>query len=181
MFADGGSRRNSRIARYDSKRGRDNSPKNRFIQFYDAMVAREQQKEHRERMNIKSVKVQLMYGQCPVDFEIVSEDEETLTTNEVKSSFDFLVEQGFTPRSFGAAREDNIGKRGKGIAVKPVPNTKMFEVIGKLDDDGKEFKWKEFAANSFRVNDRFEIIRNDRGFKAGQLVTDDLIQNEIPF
>lgn len=181
MFADGGSRRNSRIAWYDSKRGRGDSPRNRFKLFYEQQAVREQQKEHRERMNIKSVKVQLMYGQCPVDFEIVSDDDESLTTGEVKSSIDFLVEQGFAPRSFGAGREDNIGKRGKVIAVNPVPNTKMFEVVGKLDDDGKEFKWKEFAATSFRVNDRFEIIRNDRGFKSGQLITDDLIQNEIPF
>lgn len=132
-------------------------------------------------MNIKSAKIQLMYGQCPVDFEIISDDDESLTTGEVKSAVDFFVEQGFTPRSFGAIREDNVGKRGKVVSVTAVPNTKMFEVVGKLDDDGKEFKWKEFSASAFRVNDRFEIIKNDRGFKAGQLVTNDLVQNEIPF
>lgn len=132
-------------------------------------------------MFIKSVKIQLMYGQVPADIEITSDDEESLTTDEIKGAVDFLIERGFTPRSFGASREDNIGKRGKVTSVNAVPNTRMFEVVGKLDDDGKEFKWKEFSASAFRVNDRFEIIKNDRGFKAGQLVTDDLIQNEIPF
>lgn len=131
-------------------------------------------------LNMSKATISLMYGQVALEIELISEDNESLTTGEIKSHIDFLIEQGFTPRSFGAGREDNIGKRGKVVSVLPVPNTKMFEVTGKLDDDGKEFKWKEFNATTFRVNDRFEIIKNDRGFKAGQLILGDLEQKSLP-
>lgn len=184
MFGDGGSRRNKRVSWFDDQKGRGNAPKNRFKQFYESMVAREQQREKAKMANIVSTTFKLMYGQVPCEFSIRSEDDESLTTSEIMSQIDFMIEQGFTaPRAFEKS-EDSVGKRGTVVSVLPVPNTKMFEVTGKLDD-GKEFKWKEFTATSFRKNDRFEVIKNDRGFKQGQWIAPEqsplLGADDIPF
>lgn len=123
-----------------------------------------------------------MYGQVVVDMEFTG-DENGMTSDEIKSAVDHLIEQGFTPRTYQnrAGTEDNIGKRGTVVKVEPVPNTKMFLVTGKLDESGTEFTWKAFRATDARKDDRFEVIKNDRGFKEGMIVLEPDTQKKMPF
>ena len=72
-------------------------------------------------------------------------------------------------------KKDLVGMRGMVISVKPTTTSKgtaMYAVTAKLDDGGKEVTWNEFNIGAFRINDRVEMIKNDRGFIAGQLVPD---------
>lgn len=123
-------------------------------------------------VNIK-VNVRLSCGSVPVEIEMTG-DENGLTMQEIKSEIDALIMNGFTPPvQWGKGSEDVVGKKGTVLGVSPVPNTKMYEVLGALDDGGKEFKWRVFSPTTFRKNDRFVIIKNDRGFKEGELIIDD--------
>ena len=128
--------------------------------------------------NIK-VHVRLSYGSVPVEIEMTG-DENGLTMQEIKSEIDSLIMNGFTPPvQWSKGGTDVIGKKGTVLGVSPVPNTKMYEVLGALDDAGAEFKWRVFSPTTFRKNDRFIVIKNDRGFKEGELIIDDE-QQELP-
>lgn len=128
--------------------------------------------------NMMKVTTSLLYGQVRLEIEITSEDGESLTVNEIKGHIDWLISEGFQPAVYGGNRVDLTGKKGTVVSIKPIEGTKMYEVIGKLDDD-TEFKWREFNAHSFRKNDRFQVVKNDRGFKQGELILDDLEQQEL--
>lgn len=147
----------------------------------EEITAAESAKENVKMLTITKTTIRMMSGQVPVEFQVET-DPDGMTGNEVKRFIDAMIEQGFTPPSqWNKDKVDNLGKRGTVTSITPVTGTKMFEVVGKLDDDAGEFKWREFTATTFRKGDRFEVIKNDRGFKAGQLIVDNVEQKEIPF
>lgn len=147
----------------------------------EEIIAEERQKENNTVSRIVKATVLMTLGQVNVDIEIGNGDEFLMPT-EIKTAVDSLIEQGFTPRTYSARdKVDNLDKKGTVTGVKPVEGTKMFEVTGSLDDNGGEFKWREFTATTFRKGDRFKVIKNDRGFKAGQLVIDDGEQTTLAF
>jgi hypothetical protein len=178
MCPDGDSQPNRYVFSFRDRNGKNRSFSSINKSIIEAMVANELQREYHKMAITTTVVARLMYGQVPVEFHIDSEDNESLTVGEIKGYIDFAIEQGFTPPSYGSRSIDNIGQKGTVVSVDPVPNTKMFEVVAKLDND-TEFKWREFNATTFRVHDRIEVIKNDRGFKAGQLITDPPTQQEL--
>lgn len=123
----------------------------------------------------------LMFGQVPLEVQVSAEDEQGMTAAEMQDAVDHLIGQGFTPRIYG--RGDSGGKMDKTgtvTGVKPIPDTKMFEVTGLLDSGAGEFKWKEFTATTFRKGDRFKVGKNDRGFYGGIMIIDEGEQQELP-
>jgi len=61
----------------------------------EQMVEREARKERITMPNMNRVTVPLMYGQVRVEIEITSEDDESLTTGEIKGHIDWLMTEGF--------------------------------------------------------------------------------------
>lgn len=147
----------------------------------EELIADERQRENTMTRCMK-FNVSLLYGQVALDIEVVAEDDTGMTMDEIKSTVDSFIGQGFTPRTFQRAGQDSkMDKVGTVQSVKPVEGTKMYEVTGLLDDGAGEFKWKEFTATAFRKGDRFKVIKNDRGFFAGQLIIDDGEQQSLAF
>lgn len=149
-------------------------------QMIDEIIAEERQREQSKIM-ISEATVSMMYGQTRVEVKIIASDSEGMTANEIKHDVDYLIEHGFTPATYQRREQgDKLEKTGTVTSVKPVEGTKMFEVVGTLDDGAGEFKWREFNASSFRVKDRFKVVKNDRGFMTGQLIIDDGEQMVMP-
>lgn len=120
---------------------------------------------HAQRASFK-----VMYNGVTVEC-VIEADETGLTPDDVKGAIDWMLQGGFKPPVYSKpGTVDVIGKRGTVKAITKVEGTKMWEVLGVLDDGGAEFRWREFSPTSFRIHDRFEVFTNDRGFKQGQLI-----------
>jgi len=113
--------------------------------------------------------VKLMIGQTPVDFHIDAEG--GISFEDIKSFIDAAMVNGFQVPKQWQSNETNIGKKGTVDRISPVEGTKMWEVHSMLDD-GIPFAWKEFSPTAFRLHDRIEVVKNDRGFKTGKLLDD---------
>jgi hypothetical protein len=145
----------------------------------EQLIAEETAKGKVKMTIVTNAKIRLSYGSVPVEIELMG-DENGLSVQEIKSEVDTFIMNGFTPPvSWLKDKMDFIGKKGTVISITPVAGTKMYEVMGGLDDGGTEFKWRVFSLTTFRKNDRFIIVKNDRGFKEGELIIDDE-QMELP-
>jgi hypothetical protein len=124
-------------------------------------------------IKVEVAKIRVMLGQIPVEIEI-SEVENGLTPEEIRQLIEAFVESGYTPPVNWSQqnRDANLDKKGTVTSVKAIEGTKMFEVVAKLDDTGQDFKWRVFSATAFRLHDRIIVVKNDRGYKDGQLIDD---------
>lgn len=90
----------------------------------------------------------------------------------IKALINQYMTAGFgAPVSWNKTGEDVLGKYGQVVKIEAAE--KMFAITAKLDGVEKEFVWKAFTATEFRKGDYIKVIKNDRGYKAGQLVTED--------
>lgn len=120
------------------------------------------------------VVIKLSFNSVPVElhFEQKAESEYFINPLTVKAAIQTYLEQGFSaPVSWNKTGEDVLGKYGQVIKIEAAD--KMFAITAKLDGVEKEFVWKAFTATEFRKGDYIKVIKNDRGYKAGQLVTPD--------
>jgi len=132
---------------------------------------------NRMTANVKA-SVKLMIGQTPVEFNLDAEG--GVSFSDVKDFIDAAMLNGFTVPKQWQNTDSVIGKKGTVDKISPVEGTKMWEVHAMLDE-GIPFTWKEFSPTAFRLNDRIEVTKNDRGFKVGRLIDEKPEQNKLPF
>lgn len=127
--------------------------------------------------NFKTV-VRASRNGFPVEFEIA----EDASLEEVSEFIDNLPNRGYKePIAFGKPRENLEGKKGTVTGIEAIPDSKMFNVVIKLDDGG-EHKVKAFSKNEFRKDDYVVLARNDKGFINAELADRDAqTQKVIPF
>lgn len=120
---------------------------------------------------IKNAKIKLSFNSVPVELDISGEEGET-DISVIKQAIQDALSQGFSaPVSWNRTGDDVLGKYG--VVTKIEPADKMFGITCKLDGVEKEFVFKAFTATEFRRGDYIKVVKNDRGYKTGQLVTED--------
>lgn len=121
--------------------------------------------------------IKFSFNSVPVEITL----EHEVTPEQVKSLVQNMLSQGFSaPVSWNKTGDDVLGKYGQVIKIEP--SDKMFAVTCKLDGADKEFVFKAFTPTEFRKGDYMKVVKNDRGYKTGQLVTPEEYtgQKELP-
>ena len=116
--------------------------------------------------------IKLSFNSVPVEihYEELYEAERIINPAFIKQTIQLYLEQGFSaPVSWNKTGDDVMGKYGQVVKIEAAD--KMFAITAKLDGIEKEFVWKAFTATEFRKGDYIKVVKNDRGYKAGQLVT----------
>jgi len=123
--------------------------------------------------------VKLMIGQTPVEFQLNAEG--GVSFQDIKDFVDAALINGFQVPKQWQQQPDMTGKKGTVRTVVKDEGGKMWTVTADMDD-GTPFAWKEFSPTAFRLHDRMEVFKNDRGFKQGRLINDaEGSQKPIPF
>lgn len=117
--------------------------------------------------------IKTSYNGFPVELHIEFEDDD-FNLQHIISMIDLAKSKGFTaPVSYNRTGDDQLGQSGTVQGVTKGEKTKtglqMYIVQGMLES-GKEFSWNEFTATAFRKGDRFKVVKNDRGFKIGEII-----------
>lgn len=118
--------------------------------------------------------IKLSFNSVPVEIHVEQDDanEVNILPGHIKTIIQSYLEQGFSaPVSWNKTGDDVLGKYGQVVKIEAAE--KMFAITAKLDGVEKEFVWKAFTATEFRKGDYIKVVKNDRGYKAGQLVTED--------
>lgn len=127
---------------------------------------------------VATATIKLMIGSTPVEFNLDAEG--GVSHQDVKDFIESAMANGFTVPKAWQPGNDIVGKKGTVVKIFPAEGSKMFVVRANMDD-ATIFEWKEFSPTAFRLHDRIEVIKNDRGFKTGKLIDDaEGTQEELP-
>lgn len=124
--------------------------------------------------SVTKVTLKMEFQNFPVEIEIMN-DSDTVAGEGVIEVIKRYQLAGFSaPTRFTSNKStDNIGKIGE-IKTAPAYNaeTKMWGYTAILSD-ASEFKWNDFSRTAFRVGDVIRVVKNDRGFKTGEVLDPD--------
>lgn len=128
------------------------------------------------------IKVSYQGFPCEIHTDITNESNPATV---IIAALDELKTHGFTaPVSYNKSGDDVLGMKGTVDSVHKGDMTakglQMYIVKGILEN-GKEFSWNEFTPTTFRPGDAFKVVKNDRGFKVGEIILPDLRNDNIPF
>lgn len=128
-----------------------------------------EQENKTKMIRVTKAVIRMSYNSVPVELSIEAYEDDEIKSDDIKEIVDEALSNGLTKPVAFERKESNEGKKGTVKTVVFMADSKMYAVTSVLDD-GKEFVWKEFSKSAFRIGDRIKVIKNDRGFFAGQLI-----------